>query len=199
MEDYIYINNNSLSPLLCKNIIEYFEEDKNTHQGQTFGGVDTEIKDTLDLMIPNENNKENKWFKIVKCLNYEILHNIKKYVKKINEPISNSQGTNDYTLFSDKPVNYSVFQIQKYIKNTGKYIYHDDAHIKWENKSQRVFTYLWYLNNIEEGGETEFWGNRQIKPECGKLLIFPASWTFPHRGKVPVSNDKYILTGWVYY
>jgi len=199
MEKYIYMNKTSLSPILCDNIIEYFEEDKDKRKGSTFGGINTGIKDTLDLIIPNDNNKECKWSKIVECLNYEILHNIKKYVKNINEMIKNNQDNDDYNLFSTKPVTYSVFQIQKYIKNTGKYIYHDDAHILWESKTQRVFTYLWYLNNIDDGGETEFWGDYKIKPECGKLIIFPACWTFPHRGKIPLSDNKYILTGWVYF
>ena len=81
MEDYIYINNNSLSPLLCKNIIEYFEEDKNISQGQTFGGVDTAIKDTLDLIIPNENNKDNK----EKELSSKLDHLLKKKVCKDDE------------------------------------------------------------------------------------------------------------------
>ena len=49
------------------------------------------------------------------------------------------------------------------------------------------------------GGETEIWDSHKIKPECGKLLLFPSCWTFPHRGNVPISGNKYILTGWVYY
>ena len=32
----------------------------------------------------------------------------------------------------------------------------------------------------------------------GKLLIFPATWTYMHRGNVPISEDKYIVTGWLY-
>jgi hypothetical protein len=36
-----------------------------------------------------------------------------------------------------------------------------------------------------------------IKPKSGKLLIFPACWTYPHRGTMPISDDKYIITGWI--
>jgi hypothetical protein len=50
----------------------------------------------------------------------------------------------------------------------------------------------------EEGGETELCIDLKIKPEKGKLLIFPASWLYPHSGKMPISNDKYIVTGWIY-
>ena len=46
--------------------------------------------------------------------------------------------------------------------------------------------------NIEK-----FWKRKTIKPEAGKLLLFPASWTFPHCGQMPISHDKYIITGWL--
>ena len=90
------------------------------------------------------------------------------------------------------------FMIQKYNKNTGKYIYHHDFSVEKDN--YRVITYLWYLNDVEEGGETEFFGheNQCIKPEKGKLILFPASPFYPHRGKVPINSDKYIITGWFY-
>jgi Rps23 Pro-64 3,4-dihydroxylase Tpa1-like proline 4-hydroxylase len=65
--------------------------------------------------------------------------------------------------------------IQKYDKNKGKYVYHDDGAIDILSKNYRVITYLWYLNDVEQGGETEFFGgDLKIKPETGKLLFFPS-------------------------
>jgi hypothetical protein len=89
-------------------------------------------------------------------------------------------------------------QIQRYTKLKGRYIYHQDFLTEWKTKKFRVITFLWYLNDVEKGGETEFWGTHRIKPEAGKLLFFPATWTYPHRGMMPISNDKYIITGWIY-
>ena len=88
--------------------------------------------------------------------------------------------------------------IQRYYKGKGKYIKHNDFAIKWDEKKYRVVTFLWYLNDVTEGGETEFWGSHKIKPEAGKLILFPACWSFPHSGLMPISHDKYILTGWLY-
>jgi hypothetical protein len=88
--------------------------------------------------------------------------------------------------------------IQKYDKSSGKYVYHDDFVTEPIHNRYRVITYIWYLNTVEEGGHTEFFGSHLIKPEEGKLLLFPSSWTFPHCGKVPISHDKYIITGWFY-
>jgi hypothetical protein len=52
---------------------------------------------------------------------------------------------------------------------------------------------------VNEGGETEFFNGRiKIKPEKGKLLLFPSTWTFMHKGNTPISSNKYIVTGWLY-
>jgi hypothetical protein len=85
----------------------------------------------------------------------------------------------------------------KYDKNEGKFVYHDDFSMVNDMKMHRVLTYLWYLNDVDEGGETEFCGDFKIKPTEGKLILFPASWCYPHKGIMPLSNDKYIITGWL--
>ena len=59
-------------------------------------------------------------------------------------------------------------------------------------------TYIFYLNTLKgRGGETEFLNGPKVRPVTGKLLIFPASWDCVHRGVSPVSETKYIATGWV--
>lgn len=53
-----------------------------------------------------------------------------------------------------------------------------------------------YLNTLEphENGCTEFANGRKIRPEIGKLVIFPRSWTFPHYGHEVKGEHKFILT-----
>lgn len=64
----------------------------------------------------------------------------------------------------------------------------------------RVVTWMLYLNEIEEGGETEFlYLNKRIKPLAGRLVIWPASYTHAHRGNPPLSKSKYIITSWLNY
>jgi hypothetical protein len=56
------------------------------------------------------------------------------------------------------------------------------------------------LNDVEEGGETEFYyQDKKIKPKAGRMVIAPSGFTHTHRGNVPTSNDKYILTSWVLF
>ena len=56
-----------------------------------------------------------------------------------------------------------------------------------------------YLNDIDEAGETEFlYQNKRLAPKKNRLLIFPADFTYTHRGNPPIGKtDKYILTTWL--
>jgi len=66
--------------------------------------------------------------------------------------------------------------------------------------SSRILTWLFYLNDISEGGETELlYQSMRIKPKAGRLAIFPAYFTHAHRGNPPLSKTKYIATGWYYF
>ena len=190
-DPFIYINPNALNKMVCKDIIKLFDLDETKGQGMVSGGYRPEIKNALNLDIKLNNPK---WTKIYDALIKELHRNIKKYIKQV-DIFSGGTYLSDAITFlqCDDPM------LQKYIKNEGKYIYHDDFKAEYENYRYRVFTYIFYLNDVFEGGETEFlFGKYKIKPSAGKLILFPASWTYPHCGKMPYSNDKYIITGWLY-
>ena len=57
---------------------------------------------------------------------------------------------------------------------------------------------IWYLNDVKDGGYTEFIDGTRIQPEAGKLIIFPSTWDFLHRGVSPKTETKYLCTGWVH-
>lgn len=193
--NFIYENDNSLCEELCNDIIELYENDENKDEGRTIGGVDMKIKNTTDLIIPKNNEK---WKKIEECLYKELHKNILKYIEQINCESYNPKFNNgtDTNIFKNTNLEAYYFMIQKYDKNKGEYIYHNDFYL--EKNKYRVITFLWYLNDVKEGGETQFWDSYKIKPKTGKLILFPASWTFQHRGLMPKSSNKYIITNWLY-
>jgi hypothetical protein len=39
----------------------------------------------------------------------------------------------------------------------------------------------------------------KVKPKKGSLVIFPAGFTHTHKGHVPLSDDKYVVTSWLMY
>jgi len=177
---FIHIVHNSLDDIICNNIINKFNNESNIKQGSTINGVDLVIKNSFDFYLSNNIH----WSDINQYLLNLLRKEIDNYFKILNLEI-----------FNINRIDNTGFMIMKYIKNEGFYDYHNDFYIS--DKNHRIFTYIWYLNTIEIGGETEIMDKELIKPESGKLLIFPTCWTYPHRGLMPISNDKYIVTGWI--
>lgn len=198
MNNFIYENSYSLSYELCKEIIEKFENDDTKLPGEVMSGYYPDIKKTTDLNISNCNN----WNFIHTVLYKELMHNINIYKKNINnmyEYCNINQNTKELYKILNDYIDIPSIIIKKYQIHTGRYVYHNDFHVNYLNGKYRVLTFLWYLNDIENGGETDFFsGQIVIKPKMGKLIIFPACWTFPHSGKIPHSDNKYIVTGWIY-
>ena len=177
---HLYQKKNSLSEELCKEIIDRFEKGGCGSQGVFADGtVNEDIKKTFDLNISHL----DEWKDLDKKL-YEILSvELDEYMK--------STMVADMVYF---PVDIadSGYQIQKYNQMSGFYNWHvDDTPLQ-----KRYIVYMWYLNDVEEGGETEF-RDFKIKPERGKLVMFPATWEWPHRANAPITSAKYICTGWI--
>ena len=194
MNNYIQEYKNSLSSEFCQNVIELFENNPDKKPGRVVSGVYPDIKHTTDLSF-NNNFIDDKWLKIEEHLHKELQTKLLVYIQHL-ETSSCYNYFKHISLLTDKG-----FICQRYIKNEGFYTFHQDGLYDRQYKSSRLLTFIWYLNDVSEGGETEFWGSYKVKPEEGKLVIFPSSWIFPHRGCMPISSNKYIVTGWlsIYY
>ena len=93
----------------------------------------------------------------------------------------------------------NYFKIQKTNPGEG---YHQ-WHYEWSTKKSMIDRWgVWtlYLNDIEEGGETEFLHlHKRVQPKKGKLVIFPSGFSHTHRGNPPLKESKHIVTGWLSY
>lgn len=66
--------------------------------------------------------------------------------------------------------------------------------------ANRYLVLLWYLNDVEQGGETRFPQlGVQVAPRTGRLLVFPPYWMYQHEGAPPVSGDKYIVSTYLLF
>jgi hypothetical protein len=102
----------------------------------------------------------------------------------------------EYSVLKDaeRHANYA-FKIQKTKVGGGYHVWHFESITR--ETSNRLLTWILYLNDVHEGGETEFlYQSMRVKPEQGTLVIWPAAFTHTHRGNPPLSNEKYIVTGW---
>lgn len=103
---------------------------------------------------------------------------------------SDTNHVNDW--FLTQPYN-----VQKYEPGYNYKHWHIETGGPEEGKLLRHLTFMTYLNDIDEGGETEYlYQNLKVKPQKGLTLIWPASWTHPHRGIPALNEVKYISTGW---
>ncbi len=180
---FIYEFQNSLSADECNQIINRFEDSKEDHYqgrvGQNFT-ENVDVKKSTDMVISGKKN-----WKDFDTLFFTSLSKALSAVKK------------EFDFFSGpfKDIGYAV---QK--TNPGEY-YHWHIDSGSHQFSDRQLVAIWYLNDVDgPGGETEFLNqNVKIKPETGKLILFPPFWTHEHRGVTLQKGVKYIATTWIVF
>lgn len=88
--------------------------------------------------------------------------------------------------------------VQRYNPGGGFYKYHFERDTPLS--SYRHLVFMTYLNDVNDGGETEFYHqNLKIKPEKGLTVIWPSDWTHVHKGIPSMTETKTIVTGWLSY
>jgi hypothetical protein len=213
---------NVISPELCANFIERFEQSNHKTAGQTGGGIDTDKKRSLDVSIAQHPEFQQEYQALLPMVSQHIMAYFEKYFFALIGPIGLTvkhpktgqpvKLTHENFAEVGKPnisnlVQY-LFRIgdinaQKYDMNNGGYPYwHSEVYPqKGTNDAlHRVMLFMFYLNDVTEGGETDFhYQNISVKPKAGRMVIAPAYFTHTHRGCVPKSNDKYILTSWILF
>lgn len=61
----------------------------------------------------------------------------------------------------------------------------------------RIISALVYLNDVPEGGETEFVHHGvSVAPQEGRLVIFPSNYAYTHAAHPPVNGTKYSAAFW---
>jgi len=170
----------------CEHIIEKFEDDKE-HQ------VESVLEGHRSFTEININQNEN-WKDVENLMLNLVQENLKKYM---------ADNCIDVMAWPAK-IGYEQFRMKRYMPNDKDEIqFHVD--VQDHASARRFLVFFFYLNTVEEGGETAFAMNRdsnphfQVKPEAGKLLVFPPLWTHPHIAKRPISGPKYIIGGYLHY
>ena len=181
-----FISSWIIEPLsLCDELIEYFELNQaKQKKGVTGTGLDPKRKDTIDIVMrPKEIIlPENKIFK--------------KYFEKLFE--CHSDYISQWPFIKNIALKFEVgsFNLQRY--TPGQHFKRIHTERSGIGTLHRVFVFMTYLNDVEEGGSTYFSHyDLEIKPKKGLTLIWPAEWTHAHRGNILNAGKKYIITGWI--
>lgn len=184
LEEYIYISDDGISTKICDNILTYYHSNKNSmYKGVTRAGKDAKVKDTTDIHL--RMNAKGYGADILNIVSDVLGMHLKTYTSLHPE----------YKYYEKILLTEGVL-IQRYKKNEGKYVYHTDMSYEVNenilietNKlnlcrntlnnlkekypiTKRVLTFIIYLNDIDEGGETEFFTHCRVKPKAGTIIFF---------------------------
>jgi len=172
---------------VCKNLITYFNKSNkidgllNLTDGKA--GVDKSKKLSTDVIIqPNCNDKP-----------------ISNYLSELSKVVDEYKKQYKYCdIQQDAWGIAESWNIQRYKPKEGYFINH--AEKSGFNTITRHLVFMTYLNDVSDGGETEFYYQKiKVKPETGLTLIWGSDWTFTHKGITSPTQTKYIATGWYNY
>lgn len=192
----------------CDALIDLFEQfDRQglTHQGgvsmpdgEKGGMINLKAKDSQDLCIfvgkrgKLETSPQQQ--QLIERLIRRVYECVNKYFYRVDKLMESPV----WLIAAGSIFQPRDFVIKRYkAPDQGYHAWHADSGPGQIN-SKRVLAALIYLNDVEEGGETRFCHqNFASKPEAGKLILFPTGFTHIHKGERPISNDKYIINGWI--
>lgn len=220
--DFIQVFEDALRPEICQRVVQRFEASDRKFEGRTGHGVDKSKKNSTDITLTGLSEWNDLHSEILDSTLYHLMLYIRKYPHLVTSTFALSLQdpatgqvrplmASDVEAASDQQLGEYLFRVlrpgainvQKYSKGVGGYYYwHSEIYPRDPSAEtlHRVLLFMFYLNDVERGGETEFfYQGRKLKPTLGTMVIAPAGFTHTHRGNVPESHDKYILTSWILF
>jgi hypothetical protein len=173
----------ALPPAFCDEVVERFEAHPEQQYEGRIGQVqakDRSVKVTTDLVVSNNPD----WQDVDEML----FRSLAAALREFRETFPYFKG----------PFKDMGYQIQRYLPGE---FYHWHIDGGSHEFSQRQLVALWYLNDVPgPGGETQFlYQDISVRPERGKLILFPPFWTHEHRAAELKAGVKYIATTWVVF
>jgi hypothetical protein len=188
-KDFIATWKNFVPKAFCDQLIKYGNDVLDDSVGHNIG-IGTE--DIMDggSMYQGKHRRHDRSF----MLNYHS----DKWSAQINQFLKSCalHYVQEYSQLKNVGLLSTDIKFQRTPPGGGYHLWHyengDFSH------SQREVTWMIYLNDIEEGGETEYqYQLRRIKPTTGTVVMFPAGMTHVHKGNLVMGQEnKYIVTGW---
>ena len=190
--NFIGIYENALPASSCQELIDFFE--KSDELGLTYSRQQAGPFEQTPKVLVND----DQLFLPSTCLELINSDVIKDFLATFwDEAYKKYVAEYDIIQKFDRHNIYS-FKMQRTQIGGGFHYWHAEQTCRIS--SDRLLAFTCYLNDVEEGGETEFlYYPKRVKATQGTFLIFPGSFTHTHRGNPPISNTKYIVTGWLQF
>ena len=190
INNFIGVYDNYITKEECNRAIKLYEDQNKFNN--TINRIDGEQSPILlkqDKQFFANPEKLDIWWKELELMIFNFDVAWKHYLK-------NTGAADAYGMALDS-FKFTNLKIQKTLKTEGYHVWHVE-HGEGFNVESRAFVFSVYLNDVEDGGETEFLHfSKRVKPKTGRIVIWPAGFPYVHRGNSPLSGEKYILTSWM--
>ena len=190
-DSYIRVHDNVVPHSYCQQLIGLFHNCPHIHSGEAQGyGVPQghKICDEIHIREVFLNEKDPQAIEMWKRVDQQIFSYINPLLVKYIDEFKVLQG---------QPIRDEGFRFKRYPKDQGKFGLHVDM---TPTTPTRVMAIILYLNDVEEGGETDFpWQELKVAPRAGRVCIAPTYWTHPHLSRIPISHDKYIVNNFAIF
>ena len=191
MGKYIKVYDDVIDADSCKMLIEKFE-DSHEHF----------------LTVHDEDDDERISFKQIVLVDHKEWESVQKGMLEVFQDyiIHYKVDCNIVTKQWPETYGYEAIRIKRYLANDyDRFDPHVDV-LNYET-ARRFLTFFIYLNDVEEGGETQFMNLHKpgtyipytVQPKQGRLLMFPPTWQYYHAGLKPISGKKYLLHSYCHY
>ena len=177
---FITICQDLLSQDDCTQLIDHFKQDNRKKPGETVdGNLESQYdKISTDLYCNLLDPLDQSYNKL-------ILPAVKTLIQQIKDEYQFLNYCGLWQITSD-------YNIQLYTDQQGYFTPHCE---QGSSYPYRMMAWTIYLNNSPCG--TEFpYQEMIVNATQGQGVIWPASWTHPHKGVTPNIGHKYIVTGW---
>ena len=219
--DFIEVFDCALPSAFCEELLQTFESHPGVHDGRTGGGVDPEKKLSRDLTLDAHRDLHEQLGRIQPYTLTHLALYFRRYPfaligslsptlrePRTGQPLLVDIGafetiTDSQLLTLIKTIYRSgIVNMQRYDTNVGGYphwhseIYPEDTRC---DPLHRVLFYMYYLNDVTEGGETEFYfqSSASCRVKAGWSSLQPASLT-------PIAatcraRPQNIITSWLQF
>jgi hypothetical protein len=167
---------------LCDRVIAFYQNNPNKSIGLDNNQVDLMKKDSTDCVLNDDQE-----------LMAEYLMNLSWVIGEYKDKFPFCDSNHPWGIVES-------INVQHYKPHGGYHAWHTERVSDSGLNAARHLVFMTYLNDVEDQGETEFFHQGvKIKPQKGLTVIWPADWTYTHRGVPSPTQDKYIVTGWLSY
>ncbi len=187
IENFVKIYDNVIDEKSCKGLIEKFETSQDKYETVNIADKEDRISFKQIVLVRNE-----EW----KAINDGMMTLFQAYIEQYKKECNIS------TKMWPEKHGYEAIRMKRYLANDyDRFDYHVD--VKDYATARRFLAFFIYLNDVEEGGETEFLMDNimfgKVQPKMGRLIMFPPMWPWFHAGLKPVSGTKYFIHSYCHY